>query len=152
MLAPHAHREAQPGHQGPTPSARSTGAEAGPPRLPAAMPSPEEPTGRQPGGGGREARGRRPPHTLTWLLVVVADYDEVVSQPGHGLRRRAREAGARRRPRRRRPPGPGGLSIFPAAAVAAAAALQPCLTTEARSAPAPLLAPAASPPPPALAH
>lgn len=29
-------------------------------------------------GGGGEARGRRPPHTLTWLLVVVAYHNEVV--------------------------------------------------------------------------
>lgn len=130
---------------------RSAGAQPGPPRLQAATPGPEEPTGRQPGGGGGEARGRRPSHTLTWLLVVVAYYDEVVGQPGHGRRRRAGEAGARCRLRRRRPPAPGGLSIFPAAAVAAAAALQPCLTTEARSAPAPCLASAPPPPPPALA-
>ena len=150
--APHAHREAQRGQEGRTPSARSAGAQPGPPRLQAATPGPEEPTGRQPGGGGGEARGRCPSHTLTWLLVVVAYYDEVVGQPGHGRRRRAGEAGARCRLRRRRPPGPGGLSIFPAAAVAAAAALQPCLTTEARSAPAPRLASAPPPPPPALAR
>lgn len=99
-------------------------------------------------GGGGEARGRRPPHTLTWLLVVVAYHNEVVGQPGHDRRRRAREAGSRRRPRRRRPPGPGELSIFPSAAVAVAAALQPCLTTEARTAPAPRFAPALPPPHP----
>lgn len=80
--------------------------------------------------------------------MVVAYHNEVVGQPGHDRRRRAREAGSRRRPRRRRPPGPGELSIFPSAAVAVAAALQPCLTTEARTAPAPRLAPAPPPPHP----
>lgn len=125
----HAHREAPRGREGRTPTPRSDAARrALPASLPAAPPGPAPPTGPQPGGGG----AAHP--SLTWLLVVVADDDEVIGQPRHGRRRRAREAGARRRPRRRRPPGPGGLSIFPAAA---AATLQPCLTPEARSAPAP---------------
>lgn len=148
----HAHRsQARPRREGRHQSTRSSST-AGP-GPPASPPPSRDARPRRAhwtaAGGGGEARGRRPPHTLTWLLVVVAYHNEVVGQPGHDRRRRAREAGSRRRPRRRRrPPGPGELSIFPSAAVAVAAALQPCLTTEALTAPAPRLAPAPPPPHP----
>lgn len=88
--APHAHREAQPGHEGPTPSASSTGAGTSP-RLPAAMPSLEKPTGRQPGAGAGSPGAAPAPHP-TWLLVASSRTTMKESrQPGHGLRRRAQK-------------------------------------------------------------
>lgn len=72
----------------------STGAGTGP-HLPASRPPSQPREAHWTAGGGGERPGAAPAHTLTWLLVVMADYDEVVGQPGHGLPPPRREAGAR---------------------------------------------------------